>query len=59
MLFRSGYNYAQILKSNGVQTIYYEYPGMIHGFFSLAGVTPIAIEAQQRLVDEINAFLVD
>jgi hypothetical protein len=30
---------------------------MIHGFFSLAGVTPVAIQAQQRLADEINAIL--
>ena len=58
-LLDDGYNYAQVLKSSGVQTIYYEYPGMIHGFFSLAGVTPVAIEAQQRLADEINAFLAD
>ena len=58
-LLDDGYNYAQMLKRDGVQTIYYEYPGMIHGFFSLAGVTPVAIEAQQRLADEINALLID
>lgn len=56
-LLDDGYNYAQLLKRDGVPTIYYEYPGVIHGFFSLAGVTPVAIEAQQRLVDEINAIL--
>jgi acetyl esterase len=56
-LLDDGYNYAQELKQSGVPTIYYEYPGMIHGFFSLAGVTPVAIEAQQRLTDEINALL--
>ena len=54
-----GYNYAQFLKRDSVPTIYYEDPGMIHGFFSLAGVTPVAIEAQQRLADEINALLVE
>lgn len=56
-LLDDGYNYAQLLKRDGVPTIYYEYPGMIHGFFSLAGVTPVAIQAQQRLADEINAIL--
>ena len=58
-LLDDGYNYAQLLKQNGVATIYYEYPGMIHGFFSLAGVTPVALEAQQRLADEINALIFD
>ena len=58
-LLDDGYNYAQLLKRDGVPTIYYEYPGMIHGFFSLAGVTPVAVEAQQRLADEINALLVN
>jgi acetyl esterase len=58
-LLDDGYNYAQLLKQNGVTTIYYEYPGMIHGFFSLAGVTPVALEAQQRLADEINALIFD
>ena len=56
-LLDDGYNYAQLLKQGGVPTIYYEYPGMIHGFFSLAGVTPVALEAQSRLADEINALL--
>jgi acetyl esterase len=56
-LLDDGYNYADLLKRDGVPTIYYEYPGMIHGFFSLAGVTPVAIQAQQRLADEINAIL--
>ena len=56
-LLDDGYNYAQLLKRDGVTTIYYEYPGMIHGFFSLAAVTPTAIEAQSRLADEINALL--
>jgi len=56
-LLDDGYNYAQLLKRDGVPTIYYEYPGMIHGFFSLAGVTPVAEQAQQRLADEINAIL--
>ena len=58
-LLDDGYNYAQLLKKSGVTVSYYEYPGMIHGFFSLAGVTPVAIEAQQRLADEINALILD
>jgi acetyl esterase len=56
-LLDDGYNYAQVLKRDGVPTVYYEYPGMIHGFFAMAGITPRAEEAQSRLADEINALL--
>jgi len=57
LLLDDGYIYAQLLKKSGVQVIYREYEGLIHGFFSMAGVTPAAEELHQDLCDEINALL--
>ncbi|MEI6648172.1 MAG: alpha/beta hydrolase [Actinomycetes bacterium] len=56
-LLDDGYNYAQLLKQDGVLTIYREYAGMIHGFMTMAAVTGEAVRAQQDAVDEINALL--
>lgn len=56
-LLDDGYGYADMLKRDGVTTVYREYEGQIHGFFSLAGVTNDAIELQHFLADEINALL--
>ena len=56
-LLDDGYGYADMLKSDGVTTVYREYDGQIHGFFSLASVTDDAIAVQHFLADEINALL--
>jgi len=56
-LLDDGYGYADMLKRDGVTTVYREYEGQIHGFFSLAAVTNDAIELQHFLADEINALL--
>jgi len=56
-LLDDGYGYADMLKRDGVTTVYREYEGQIHGFFSLAAITDQAIELQHFLADEINALL--
>jgi len=56
-LLDDGYGYADMLKGDGVTTVYREYEGQIHGFFSLAAVTDDAIALQNFLADEINALL--
>jgi acetyl esterase len=56
-LLDDGYIYAELLRKSGVQTIYREYEGAIHGIFSMGGITDLAIELQQNLCDEINALL--
>ncbi len=56
-LLDDGYNYAQLLKQDGVQIIYREYSGMIHGFMTMAKVTDEAVRAQQNVANEINALL--
>ena len=56
-LLDDGYIYSELLKKSGVQVIYREYEGLIHGFFSMAGITDAANELHQNLCDEINALL--
>jgi acetyl esterase len=56
-LLDDGYIYAELLRKSGVQTIYREYEGVIHGYFTLAGVTPEAEVLHSYLADEINALL--
>jgi len=56
-LLDDGYNYAELLRKFGVPTVYREYDGVIHGYFTLAGITPEAEVLQQFVSDEINAIL--
>ena len=56
-LLDDGYIYAELLRKSGVQTVYREYEGMIHGYFSLAGITNEANVLHQHVADEINALL--
>ena len=56
-LLDDGYIYAELLRKSGVQTVYREYEGMIHGYFSLAGITPETNVLHQHVADEINALL--
>jgi acetyl esterase len=44
-LLSDGEKYAQLLKRDGVEVSYTEYPGMIHGFFTNLAVTQTAREA--------------
>jgi acetyl esterase len=56
-LLDDGYNYPELLRKSGVATVYREYDGVIHGYFTLAAITPEAQVLQQFVVDEINALL--
>jgi len=56
-LLDDGYIYAELLRKFGVPTIYREYEGVIHGYFTLAGITPEAEVLHQHVTDEINALL--
>jgi len=50
--------YAESLANAGVNVIFKEYEGAIHGFNALAGIAPeIANEVQQFLVEGIKSFL--
>ena len=56
-LLDDGYNYADLLRKSGVPTVYREYEGVIHGYFTLAGITTEAEVLQHFVSDEINAIL--
>ena len=56
-LIDDGYIYAELLRKSGVSTVYREYEGMIHGYFTLAGITTEANVLHQHVADEINALL--
>ena len=53
-LLSDGEKYAELLKRDGVEVIYTEYPGMIHGFFTNMAVTPTAREAIDFAAAEIK-----
>jgi len=53
-LLSDGEKYAELLKRDGVEVIYTEYPGMIHGFFTNMAVTPTAGEAIDFAAAEIK-----
>lgn len=50
-----GEAYARKLQQNGVITKSVRYPGMVHEFFSLAGVVPTAKDALQEAADGLKA----
>ncbi len=52
-LLDDGRLYAEKLKAAGVETVYSEYAGMVHGFFYNAD----RIDASQRLHDEIGVWV--
>ena len=56
-LLDDGYNYADLLRKAGVPTVYREYEGVIHGYFTLAGITPEANVLHNFVANEINAIL--
>ena len=53
-LLSDGEKYAELLKRDGVEVTYTEYPGMIHGFFTNMAVTPTAREAIDAAALEIK-----
>jgi acetyl esterase len=54
-----GKAYADKLDAAGVPVTYVNYPGMIHGFFSLRGVIPKAREAVAAAAAALNAALTE
>ena len=52
-LLDNGARYADKLRADGVEVTYTEYAGAIHGYLSLPGVVPAAVDA----LDEIVAAL--
>ena len=53
-LLSDGEKYAQLLKRDGIEVSYTEYPGMIHGFFTNLAVTQTAREAIDSAALEIK-----
>lgn len=53
-LISDGEKYAELLQRDGVQVIYKEYAGMIHGFFTNLAVTPTARESINFVAGEIK-----
>ena len=54
-LLDNGARYADKLRADGVEVTYTEYTGAIHGYLSLPGVVPAAVNA----LDEVVAVLTD
>lgn len=52
-LLDDGYNYSQQLSEAGNQVSYKEYPGLVHGFFNIPGVSPEA----KKSYNDIAAFM--
>jgi acetyl esterase len=56
-LVDDGKNYHLALKNNLVPSIYKEFPGQIHGFFNLSGITNDAESLYSDISIEINQLL--
>lgn len=52
-----GVDYAARLAEAGVAVEHQHYPGMLHGFFQMAAVTPTAIEAADAACKPVHAAL--
>jgi acetyl esterase len=53
----AGRPYGERLAALGVDAEVVEYPTMIHGFFSMTGYTPVAVEAAERAAAALKAAL--
>lgn len=53
-LLDDGFNYYNQLKEGGNKVKYKEYPGLIHGFFSIPGVDPNAMKAYYDIRDFLS-----
>jgi acetyl esterase len=52
-----GLLYAELLRSHGVDVIYKNFDGLIHGAYSYTGVIPSALVMREFFGDSINAIL--
>ncbi len=52
-----GFNYAQLLTTAGVRTIYREFKGLLHNVIYSARDIPEALELQRFIADSINELL--
>ncbi|GAA3544597.1 lipase [Aeromicrobium flavum] len=57
-LLDNGVHYRDALQRAGVRVRYREYPGAVHGFLSLPGVSPVAHRAVSDIVDYVAAHVV-
>ncbi|GAA2088219.1 alpha/beta hydrolase [Aeromicrobium tamlense] len=57
-LLDNGVHYREALQRAGVPVRYREYPGTVHGFVSLPGVSPAATDAASDIVDFVAAHVV-
>jgi acetyl esterase len=57
VLHDDGVAYAEKLRTGGVQVIYKNYPGMIHGFFNYGSVIDEGIAVRKYLANAINQIL--
>lgn len=55
-LLDDGFNYAAQLQENGVKVQYKEYPTLIHGFFNMPKVSPIAMQAYSDVADFLKTI---
>jgi acetyl esterase len=56
-LLSDGQGYADLLRRDGVQVLYREFEGMIHGFFTNMAVTPTSVTAIDFAAQELKNLL--
>ena len=54
VLRSDGVRYHEALQAAGVESEYVLYPGVIHGFFSMAPDVDLAVEAQQHVAKTLK-----
>jgi acetyl esterase len=52
-----GHDYVEKLKAAGVPTEHKHYPGFIHGFYQMAGLSPAAAQAVKEAAEKVKAAL--
>lgn len=55
-LVSDGENYSQLLQSDGVDVVYKEFKGVIHGFFRAPEITEVSNEAISFAAQELKKF---
>jgi acetyl esterase len=56
-LRHQGRRYADALQAAGVEVVFHEGPGMIHGFFGMGGVSPAADRISAELCQQLKTML--